>query len=342
MFRNIHQSNDPNKRFTFEAHGVDLAIINGIRRIILTDIPVVGFQGEENPSLKVLANNGPLHNEFMLHRLGMIPIHFNADEVETFAPEDYLFELNVENTGVSMLNVTSADFKVENKGRAMDHKRLFPPDSLTKDYVLITRLRPGERFHVQGHAIRSTARSHASFNPVSLCTFSFMSNGKPAADLSILDKERAFAKNEFGDPMAILFSIETETALTPGYLVKKSFDIIIAKIRNLMGILSDVATRTDIGVEFNIIGEDDTLGNIIQSLMHNYFIREKHQTSKNKMVTYVGYYPPHPLETSVVVKICIDDHDNVTTEEYIDTVHEACARIITQIDDIAEAWTTSL
>ena len=87
MFKNVHQSSEPHQRFTFEIHNVDLAIINGIRRVMLTDIPVVGFQGEEIgetlPSLNVLANNGPLNNEIILHRFGLIPIHFSEEDTET-------------------------------------------------------------------------------------------------------------------------------------------------------------------------------------------------------------------------------------------------------------------
>lgn len=346
MFKAIVQSDEPHKRFSFEAHGVDLALINGVRRVILTDIPVVGFQGEETPSLTILANNGPLHNEFMLHRIGLIPIHMSEEETETFEEENYTFELDVHNDSANMKNVTTREFTVKNTktGRENNPAVFFPADTLTGDSVLITRLRPGEHLHVKGHAVKSTARTHACFSPVSLCTFSFIAptvngdNGK-----SILDRERAYYKNDYGEPTAILFSIESENALTPRYLVDKAMQIIVEKLRKFLGSLSapegseDVVRRTDIGVEFHI-PEDDTIGNILQSQMHNYYIREKHGTTRSRDVTYVGYYAPHPLETSVVVKMCCADHDDASTEEYIDTMVDACGRIISDIEQVRAEW----
>ena len=56
---------------------MDLSIVNGIRRVILTEIEVVGFYGEDEPSVEIHKNTGPLHNEFMKHRIGLIPINVN-------------------------------------------------------------------------------------------------------------------------------------------------------------------------------------------------------------------------------------------------------------------------
>ena len=85
MFRNLQFiPNDPAKRFTFEAYDIDLSILNAFRRIILTNIPVIGFDGEDNPSLEVIVNTGPLHNEYILQRFGCIPIHFNETDIDTF------------------------------------------------------------------------------------------------------------------------------------------------------------------------------------------------------------------------------------------------------------------
>jgi DNA-directed RNA polymerase subunit L len=345
MFKSIVQSDETHKRFSFEAHGVDLAVINGIRRVILTDIPVVGFQGEDNPSLTILVNNGPLHNEFMLHRLGLIPIHMSEEETETFDQENYIFELDVHNDSANMKNVTTREFSVKNTktGHENNTAVFFPADALTGDNILVTRLRPGEHLHVKGHAVKDTARTHSGFSPVSLCTFSFMTPTVAGDGKSVLDRERAYYKNDYGEPTAILFSIESETALSPRYLVDKALQIIVEKLRKFLGSLTapegseDVARRTDIGVEFHI-PEDDTVGNILQSQMHNYYIREKHGTTRSRDVTYVGYYAPHPLETSVVVKMCCADHDDASTEEYIDTMMDACGRIISDIEHVRAEW----
>ena len=53
MFKNYYYDiKDPSDKHSFEVYDVDLAIINGIRRIILTDIPIPGIIGEEEPTVE--------------------------------------------------------------------------------------------------------------------------------------------------------------------------------------------------------------------------------------------------------------------------------------------------
>ena len=341
MFKNVHQSSEPHQRFTFEFHNVDLAIINGVRRVILTDIPVVGFLGEEigdmEPSLKITANNGPLNNEIILHRFGLIPIHLSEEEVETYDDTEYMFELQADNTGQSMLNVTTENMKVRKNGKEIIPSKLFPANPFTKDYILITRLSPHEKLHVQGRALKKTARLHAGFSPVSLCTMSFMGPAAANVNANPLEKERSFYKNEYGEPTAVLFSIEAEMALTPQYLVRKAIEIIIDKLEGMVQ-AELIPVRTDIGAEFTIMNEDDTLGNILQSNMHNYYIREKHANRTGKIVSYVGYFCPHPLEACVVLRVCMQDHDQVTNTDYTDTIVDSCERLIADLRGMLGEW----
>ena len=69
---------EPSGCSSFEINNIDLAIINGIRRVILTDIPIAGIIGEklenDDPSVDIVINNGALHNEIIIHRIGLIPI----------------------------------------------------------------------------------------------------------------------------------------------------------------------------------------------------------------------------------------------------------------------------
>ena len=334
MFKNIVQSKTPDKRYSFEIHNVDLAIVNGIRRVVLTDIPVAGFRGEEDPTLTILANNGPLHNEFMLHRIGLIPIHFSEEETENFNGADYEFELHVENTSQARVDVTTKDFKVRKNNVQVDPKKYFPPDNFTNDFVLITRLRPNERLHVVGRAVKSTARHHAAFSPVGLCTMTFIGDGS-----ATIEQERNYYKNEYGDPLQIKVDIEAVAALSPRYLVGKAIAILIDKVKTFMATEAfSTPKRTDGGCEFHIEGEDDTLGNILQSLTHNHYIRDKHETSRQKTLTYVGYYCPHPLETCVVVKLCMEDHDTIDDAEYVDVMMDSCTRIVNELERIQDEW----
>jgi DNA-directed RNA polymerase subunit L len=335
MFSNISQSKTPDERFTFDISNVDLAIINGIRRTILTDIPVVGFYGEDEPTIEIHANNGPLNNEILINRFGLIPIHISEEETETYDENMYTFELKEENTSAAIKDVTTESFKVFKNNKEVDPRKFFPANKFTRDFILITRMNPQEVLHVTGKAVKKTARTRASFSPVSLCSYRFLGpeNGTYA---SPLDKERDYYKDAYGEPTHVQFSMEVETALTPVYLVRKSLEILIEKV-DAVRMNTPEAERTDIGVDYTFQDEDDTLGNILQSNMHNYYIREKN-TSEDLTVTYVGYKCPHPLESIVVLRICIQDHANVDISAYNTILIDSCERLIIQLRGILDEW----
>lgn len=352
LFQNINEGiDDPSNRFSFECKNMDLSMINGLKRIIQTDIPIPGFLGEEHPTINIIENTGPLHNEIISHRIGLIPIHLNEDEVETFNEDDYEFELNVKNETSVMINVTTNDIEITYKGVVMspkDKQRIFPANKLTKSYILITRLRPNEHLHFTAKAIQSTARQHAGFSPVSLCSFYFIEDPKLVSqieNINILDKERAYYRNEFGDPTLVKFQIESECALSPRYLVSKAIEILMQKLDNIIYNINDLSSEnikieeTEPGYLFIIKNEDDTLGNFLQSYMHNHYIRDKKPTTQNNEVGYVGYVCPHPLENIMHLKIVIKSNQNQS--QYIDLIIEHCRRTLSFLQEVKSQWLKS-
>jgi DNA-directed RNA polymerase subunit L len=350
MFTNKNY-NERSNSFSIEINQVDLAFVNAIRRIILTEIPVIGFRGEDEPSLEVISNNGPLHNEIILHRFGLIPIHFTADETENFDPDSYEFEIDINNKTDSRINVTSEHFIVKHKGVLLAKKevqRLFPPSNITGDYILITRLQKGQFLNVKGKAVKLTAQVHSGFCPVSLSNFKYMSDlNEIVKHDNVLDKERAFMKNEYGEPTSFLFEIESVNALTPKYLISKAIEILNEKISFIFNNINDIEYRKTsnlesnnenemVGYEFIFKDEDDTLGWFLQSQMFNHYIRSKTPTQKNKIMTYVGYTCPHPLDTTVVLKIYIKDSDSV--QEYKDVLIEQSRRCLDYLQNIQSEW----
>ena len=328
-----YNASDPALRHEWEIHDVDLSIANALRRTILTDIPYIGFRGEESstdagetgaPSIEIHHNNGPLHNEIIAHRIGMIPIHFTEAEIAA-GPEGWRFELDVSTT-TKKCNVTTHDFKVfhgDVELPSTETHRLFPANGVTGDPILISRLRENERLALTAVPILSSAREHAGFSPVSLCTYQFIIDPETAAHAdNMLDKERAYYRNKRGDPTRIRFAMESEGNLTPKIIVDKAFQVILEKVERTQAALAGednnyITARTTpngLGYEFVFMNEDDTLGNLFQSLIFNETIRKTQQSSP--VVTYVGYGCPHPLDPSMVVRLVIDDEEKPTADMY--------------------------
>ena len=342
MFTSYNYNNKANKH-SFIINDVDLAIINSIRRIILSDIPIVGLYGEdkdEEPTVEIVINNSPLHNEFMIHRIGLIPLNISEEITEIYEDNDYEFELNVENKSSELINITTGNFTGKYKDKNLTKSELdiiFPLNKVSNSKILITRLKEKEHIHIKAKAIKRTGKLNASFSPVSLANFSFVIN-KDEADTkdNILDKERCYYKNEYGDPSKINFQIESINALSHVYLFKKSLEIINEKLESL--IIKLLAKEIEIpkvgncdnSYEFKIVNEDDTLGNLIQSIIHNKYIRKN-----NTNCTYVGYICAHPLISELTVRFTLNSED---TSLFYDFFIENCRDIIKIIDHIKSEW----
>lgn len=345
MFNNYKFDNIANKH-SFNIDNIDLGLINSIRRVILSEIPVVAFYGEEHPSIEILYNNTPLHNEFMIHRIGLIPLHIKENIVENYEDNDYTFELNVENNNpdIKMLNITTADFTGTYKDKVLTSKELneiFPPNPITKNHILITRLRLNEKIHLKAKAIKRTAKLNSSFSPVSLSNFFFVIDEEEANKTdNILDKERSYFKDKYGEPSKINFQIEPINALSYKYLFKKAMEILVEKLENLIIKLDnqeiEIEEVPNIPNSFNfkIDDEDDTLGNLIQSILHNKYIRENSKFNDIKC-DYIGYICPHPLIKQLVVRFTLSTTDK---KQFYYFFSQNSRHIIKIINETKEEW----
>ena len=64
----------------FTINDISVPLANSIRRTILSDIPSVSFDDtwiddDDARSIRIVKNTSGLHNEFLSHRLSLIPIN---------------------------------------------------------------------------------------------------------------------------------------------------------------------------------------------------------------------------------------------------------------------------
>jgi DNA-directed RNA polymerase subunit L len=172
------------EHLTFELKNLDLSFVNSLERIIISNIQSVGFNVRpiETSQLKIYKNNTPFENEFISHRIGLIPIHLNPDN---FDPANYSFVINKENSSKDYMLVSSEDIQVIklSDNQQLDKsqvRKIFPADPLTGGFVPITKIIPWEDktldkpgFHCEGRAIISTALVNSAFSQVSAVAHSF-------------------------------------------------------------------------------------------------------------------------------------------------------------------------
>ena len=81
---------------------LDVSMVNGIRRTILNDIPTVSIPQD---NIMIETNDTSLHNEFMKHRISLLPLNLNP---ETYR-YDYMISLDVKNPKDTVRVITTDD-----------------------------------------------------------------------------------------------------------------------------------------------------------------------------------------------------------------------------------------
>jgi DNA-directed RNA polymerase subunit L len=96
-----------------ESYGLDKTIVNAIRRTLLSTIETYAFRTTyENSDIIIEVNNTSLHNEFLLDRIGLIPLYLNPlDVIDN--PLKYLFVLNIKHDNSNPVTIiTAEDFEI--------------------------------------------------------------------------------------------------------------------------------------------------------------------------------------------------------------------------------------
>lgn len=153
----------------FDMINVDPPIANALRRILIAEVPTVATE-----TVNVWQNTGVLHDEVLCHRLGLIPLNVDPEELEWRAPEE---ELTAKNAVLLKLHVKceqneptksvyASDFEWVPIGESQKNKFKVTPRPVHED-ILITKLRPGQEIEVEMYAIKGVGKDHAKWSPVS-------------------------------------------------------------------------------------------------------------------------------------------------------------------------------
>lgn len=346
---NLSPSKSVKKKTTLIIENVDVAYVNALRRVIIADITNVAISEDVN----FIVNNTFLHNEFMAHRLSMIPCcfkHFDIQQIHNNV-SNYKLVIDVKNNTDNVVNVTTEHIKIYDDNDMLYHKLgdvIFPIDPITKHHILITKLNrssnnnsDGDHIHAEFKFETGTAKQNSKFSCVSNCSyFNTLDQDKINQELAVLksnnptprelnkfdtiDKYRCFIKNKFDEPVSFTFTIESECRMSPHEILDDAFKVLKNKLLSALDNL--VTEQKDDKNCFYVLRINDanhTIGNILQVSIFNNFIREKNDDIFN--ITYAGYFHPHPLENYIILKLKSDtplDVDKFVKEVIDLTIHQ--------------------
>ena len=349
----------------FDVNNSNSSFVNCLRRIIISNIETVGFRTEdyEESDIKIIENTSSLHNEFLLHRIGLIPI--NIPDVSSYDPTKYKFSLNVDNKTQNIIDITTNDIEVLNLETNTLEKTedFFPRNKITNDHILIIRLKPtpdgtGEKIKLEGKSSKGIGKQHIRFSPVSnVCFINKIDTNReaeefdkylaqhPESNITELKKkfkleesERCFYINENGDPHKFEFTIESCGVIEPHKILIQGLNKIIAMLNKFTSEFEKALSNNESNVEIKetkalmkafditINNENHTLGHLLQSHINQLFKSDN---------IFVGYQNPHPLENKIIFRIKVD-----TINELKKIFTETCGELTKQCEKLLNLIST--
>lgn len=328
----ISKMNDDELKFTLS--GVNVSIANALRRIILSEIPIVVFRVSPNDKNKcnIIANTCGLNNEIVKHRLSCIPIHIK--DVSDFPLKNYMLELHVQNNTDTTIYVTTKDFVIKDlvSGKPLPENKIreiFPADETTSDFIDFVRLKAKPAEEIQGKIIHltsefdiGTAKEDSAYNVVSTCSYGntiddsaqeaklaqlkqkWKDEGKKeieiqfeAANWKLLEGKRIFKKDSFD------FVIQSIGIYTNAELLILACKVMIEKLQNLNSIIEKDQLEIKIAestipncYDIKVENEDYTIGKVIEYFMLSSFYEKG-------ILTYCGFKMLHPHDSYSLIRV---------------------------------------
>ncbi|KAG2317154.1 hypothetical protein Bca52824_020276 [Brassica carinata] len=185
----VIQLSEDGMELEFGMIGIDAAITNAFRRILLAELPTMAFE-----KVFIANNTSIVQDEVLAQRIGLVPIAADPNLFEFLSEND---QPNEKNTIVFKLHAKCA--KGEGRKKVLTKELIWLPngselvkesgdskkpktytsfpkfvdnpyDSITPSYpdILIAKLGPGQEIELEAHAVKGIGKTHAKWSPVIL------------------------------------------------------------------------------------------------------------------------------------------------------------------------------
>ena len=285
-------------RIDFELNKVPIPLVNGLRRILLAEIPTVVIR-----DVVIRTNTTQLNHEMLKHRVTMLPVNVHPSEVGVI--RDTKLRLHFDPSPEVDRIVTSDDFVVSGSTRK---------DVLLKDRDLGTPMlflklnvggkHPEDSLHVEA----TLGVDESGGSQVCVATFKnhidpkladehrdayLMGEGSLASkDPRIFDNhliQRSFERDEHGRPTRFDFAIESIGVVPARDLLKTAVEVYQHKVTEF---LKEPIAKNDEGMfVVESVTEGHTLGALAQVLILD-----------SGLVDFVSYDPGHPLVPKLTLR----------------------------------------
>lgn len=267
---------------SFEIDNINVALASGIRRAIVSEIPVMQlvFNYED------FATDDPFCNlpDFVETRIRSIPIKQNVNTAATFEIDYH------NNTGMPVV-VLSSEIKPTNsaaKGVALFDETIPIIELAPTRYIKITNIKVAAGYGLE----------HGTF---------VMTNGVVCEPLDVVPYNMYTGKgvsSSVSDPRKHRISFETDGTMDPKAIVKMAIGEIVGRLKKISGLIYTIVPVDDY-FKLNIAGENDTTGNIIVKCVLDIY-------PDIQAITYKVDHKNKRLTLSIRVDDATEAHDRIS------------------------------
>jgi len=152
-------------RLVLVVEGISVEMLNAIRRIMLTEVPVMAID-----EVIILKNDSPLYDEIISHRLGLIPLKTDLDVYKLPKECDcsgYGCPLCQVSLTCEVTNTTNASLDIYSGDLKSNDPKIIP----VNDFIPIVKIDKNDKIIIEAYAILGLAKEHTKWQAVSNVAF---------------------------------------------------------------------------------------------------------------------------------------------------------------------------
>lgn len=180
----------------FYLTNADLSYANGLRRIIISEVCTMAID-----LVNITSNTSPLFDEFIAHRLGLIPLV--SSEVNNYVYQrdcncnEYCEKCSVQFYIDIQCKEDQMDITTEHIKSVNSENSVLPVKYHDEDPIVIAKLKKNQELNIHMIAKKGIGKEHAKWSPVSTCVMQHVPEIEFLQDRFLIDKLSIKQKQDF-------------------------------------------------------------------------------------------------------------------------------------------------